>query len=448
MKFDLGFRVGHLLTMKNGEGKVDSDFFVGVRKNKIEIVAPFREEQVDDCARFINAPDQIMIPGLINGHTHLGMSLFRGFEDDLPFDEWLFKRIFPIEAEIVDEEFVEVGVELSALECIRFGTTTVNDMYYFPKVTAQVLDRAGLRGLVAPTFVDFIMPDEKKLGANAILNREERFADFYAHYQNHPRITPALGPHAPYSNSDEQMKLVLELSKKYQVKVHMHVAETKNEVKASLEKYGKTPVQRLFDLGILNENLIAAHGVHLSEIEIELFKKSKASMVYNPDSNLKLSSGIAPIARYRKEGILVGLGSDGAASNNDLSLFGAMDLGTKLQKISNEDNTAMVALDALNLVTYEGAKVLGLQDQIGSIEVGKRADLVLLDTHYPHLQPLYSILSQLVYSYQGLEVNTVVCDGKILMEQGHFKTLNMAKVQLRVSKAKEKVKAALQKMVQ
>ena len=424
MRFDLGVRCQTLLPMKNGSGDLFSDYFLGVKGNLIAEVAPFKSEHQKECVDFIDASDKIVMPGLINGHTHLAMSLLRGYEDDLPFHKWLFERVFPVEAQWVDEDFVRTGVELSALECIRFGTTTVNDMYFFTGTSAEVLDQSGLRATIAWPFMDFPVPDEKVLGADALSSRPKRFQEFFEKYQSHPRIRAALGPHAPYTCSDDLIREVTELSKQFGVPVHMHVSETEKEVKDSLQKYGKTPGQRLYDLGALHENFFAAHCVHLTDAEIALFKKTGAKVVYNPDSNLKLGSGIAPIVNYRKAGIVCGLGTDGSASNNDLSMFGAMDLGTKAQKVAHHDSTAMIALDAINLATYEGAKALGLGNIIGSIEVGKRADFICLRTDLPHLKPLYSVLSQLVYAYQGMEVDTVVCDGRILMRSQQFTTLD------------------------
>jgi 5-methylthioadenosine/S-adenosylhomocysteine deaminase len=428
MEFDLGVRAAHLLTMKDGKGEVLSNMFIGIKGNRIAEIAPFQAHHASATLKLVNASEQIVMPGLINGHTHLAMSLFRGYEDDVTFHEWLFKRIFPAEKALVNSKFVRVGTELSALECIRFGTTTVNDMYFHSEVTAEVLDRAGLRAIIAWPFMDFPTPDEAHLGETALSSRPARFKAFYDQYQNHSRIKPALGPHAPYTCSDELIKMVTQMSHDYEVPVHMHVCETCAEVTESIAKYGKTPGKRLYDLGALHPRFTAAHGVHLSEEEMGYFKETGASIIYNPDSNLKLGSGIAPITKYRKLGIPISLGSDGAASNNDLSLFGAMDLGTKLQKGSSGDNLAMVALDALNLATYEGAKALGLQSLIGSLEVGKRADLICLRTDLPHVTPLHSVLSQLVYSYQGLEVDTVVCEGKVLFDKGSFTTLDSTRI--------------------
>lgn len=428
MRFDLGLRCGHLLTMKDGRGDVLRDAFVGVSGGTIVEVGPFRPERERECREYYNLSSQIVLPGLINGHTHLAMSLFRGFEDDVPFHEWLFKRIFPVEAELVDEAFVQTGVELSALECIRFGTTFVNDMYFFSNTSVEVLERAGLRARVAWPFMDFPLPDEKRLGADAIQSRSRRFREFFKKLESHPRIAAALGPHAPYTCSDETLLLVKALSEESGAPIHMHVAETAQEVADSLTRYGKTPVQRLRDLGLLSSRFQAAHAVHLREEDRFILRDSGAGIIYNPDSNMKLGSGAADLPAARKLGIPAALGTDGAASNNDLSLFGAMDLGTKLQKSSHHDNTAMVALDALNLATIEGARALGLDHEIGSIEPGKKADLISIRTDYPHLQPLHSVLSQLVYSCQGLEVDTVICGGRTLLERGEFKTLDAPEI--------------------
>lgn len=418
MNFDLGLRADHLLALRDGSSEVLRDRFIGIRGGRIEAVEPFQANHPATCSEFHDLKGQIVMPGLVNGHTHLPMSLFRGFEDDLPFQEWLFQRIFPAEAKLVDEDFVRTGVELSALECIRFGTTTVNDMYFHAGTTAEVLDRAGLRGIVAWPLMDFLLPDEKSLGLDALPTRPDRFRALFKKYENHPRIRIALGPHAPYTCSDELLQQVGELSRETGARIHMHLCETEQEIRDSIFNYQKSPVERLKHLGVLSPRFIGAHGVHLEPEDQKILRESGVSLVYNPDSNLKLGSGVAAVPDYRALGIPVGLGTDGAASNNDLSMFGAMNLGTKLQKLVGQDNTAMVALDALRMATIEGARALGLEQEIGSIEVGKRADIISIRTDHAHLQPLHSVLSQLVYACQGLEVDHVFCEGRTLMRGG------------------------------
>lgn len=424
-KFDLGIRAQYILRMSSGT-KVSSerDFFLGIRAGKIAELRPWVPDDNDLCHDFIDAQNHVLLPGMVNGHTHLAMTLYRGLEDDVPFQKWLFDRILPLESRMVNSEFVRVGTELAALECIRFGVTTVNDMYYFTRVTADTLDRAGLRGLVGQPFASVPLPDDQLLGRD----KAKLFEELHEKYCDHSRITAALAPHAPYTCNDQILREVVALSDRFDAPIHIHVSETAHEVQDSLELYQMSPVKRLFGLGILRKTTLAAHCVHLSDEDIGLMRSAGASIVYNPDSNLKLSSGIAPIARYRAEGIRVALGTDGAASNNDLSIFGAMDLGTKLQKMVSGSNTAMVARDALACATQEGADALGLGGVIGSLEIGKEADLILVHLNHPHLQPVHDVQSLLVYSASGLEVDTVICQGKVLMKDGEILTLDRERI--------------------
>jgi 5-methylthioadenosine/S-adenosylhomocysteine deaminase len=440
MGFDLGFRAGHLLTMRGGSGEVIRDGFVGIIGSRIAEVGPYQPLHQKDSLKFLDLGNQILMPGLVNAHTHLAMSLFRGFEDDLPLQEWLFNRIIPLEAKMVDAEFVRIGATLSALECIRFGTTTVNDMYFFADVTAEVLDSAGIRARIAWPFMDHKLLDDGAAVQNNLESKMKRFRAFHDHWKNHSRIRAVLGPHAPYTCDDHVLYGVKELSETLGIPIHMHVSETKKEVEDSLRSYGKTPVRRLFELGLLSPRFQAAHAVHLSPDDMECLRKTGASVLYNPDSNMKLGSGIAPIVQYRRFGVPVGLGTDGAASNNDLSMFGAMDIGTKLQKLANEDAAAMVALDALQLATIEGARAIGMESEIGSLEVGKCADLISIRTNFPHLHPLHSIPSQLVHSCQGLEVDTVVCDGEILLQKGAFLRLSETDVYEKAEKITQQLR--------
>lgn len=445
--FDLGIRCAHFLSMAGGVASPQTDIFVGVRGGKIAEVAPWssRYENLltsgSLALEFLNADHHVVLPGFVNGHTHLAMTLFRGLEDDAPLQQWLFERILPLEAELVDSEFVRIGTELAALECIRFGVTTVCDMYFFAETIAEVLDRAGLRGLVSQVFSDFPLPEDRELGADKAL----LFKKLNEKYLDHPCITAALGPHAPYTCSDEVFRQVVHLSQEFSAPIHTHVSETAQEVKDSLNTYGKTPVHRLFGLGVLNERLIAAHCIHFEEGDFALMSDSGASVAYNPDSNLKLSSGIAPITRFRNMGIAVALGTDGAASNNDLSLFGAMDIGTKLQKLAASDNAAMTASDALCCATWEGARALKMQDRIGSLEVGKEADLILVDLNFPHLQPIHDVRSLLVYSAQGLEVETVIVSGKVLMRNRVIEVLDEKRIYQEAEQVRTKIQERLNK---
>ena len=442
MRHDLGIRCAHLLSMAGGNcEEPQRDRYVGIKDGQIVEVSAWDEKRSPGLANeIIDGSAHVAMPGLVNAHAHLAMTLFRGLEDDVPFHTWLFERILPLEGQLVDEEFVRIGTELAALESIRFGVTTINDMYFFSRTGAEALDRAGLRAWVAQVFADVPLPEDGALGRD----KSALFEALHAKYANHERIRASLGPHAPYTCGDDIWREVARLSKKHGALIHTHLCETAFEVTEAKKAHGgKTPVRRLSELGVLGPRTLCAHCVHFDADDIELMRASGASVAYNPDSNLKLSSGVAPIVSYRKKGISVAFGTDGSASNNDLSLFGAMDVGTKLQKLVSGDNTAMVAADALRCATWEGARALGLGDLTGSIEVGKAADVILIDTRHPHLQPLHDLRSHLVYSTQGLEVDTVICQGRVLMRGQKFLTLDAAKIYADAARMKEKVAKAV-----
>ncbi|MEQ1876828.1 MAG: amidohydrolase [Bdellovibrionia bacterium] len=419
--FSLGVRAGYLLTMKGGSTAVLRDQFVGISAGTISAVAPWADQKAQT---FIDARDKVVMPGLINGHTHLPMSLFRGLADDLPFDEWLHGYILPLEGEMVDSEFVRTGTELSALELIRFGVTTVCDSYFFEDVVGDVLDRAGLRGLVSECVSDYPTPDKKnsKTGDYDVLERMlEKFKD-------HERVQTCIAPHAPYSCSDDTLKKAAAFAGKHGLTQNIHVSETEFEVADSRKKYGKSPVRRLKDLGVLELPCVCAHCVHLDEDDMKIMAETGASAIHNPQSNMKLSAGCAPVPAMLKNKVKVGLGTDGAASNNNLNLFEEMKTAALLQKLSQKSNSALGAAEVLKLATHSGAAALGLGDKLGSLETGKLADLIVVGLDWPHLQPVHDIPSQLAYAATGLEVETVVVQGRVLFEKGEFKTLDRARI--------------------
>ncbi len=438
--FDLGVHVGTLLPMRGGKLSVENDFFIGIKGGEILEVSAWKPKLKKSCKKFLDAKDKVCLPGFVNGHTHLPMTLFRGLEDDVPFHVWLFERILPLEGKMVDASFVRDGTELAALECIRFGVTTVNEMYFYAGIAADAIDRSGIRGIVSQTMADFPLPEDKVLGTDKFA----LVAGLQKKYKNHRRLRIGFGPHAPYSCGDELLRKIVAVAG--DAPIHIHVSETAREVEESQKKFGISPVERLQKLGILRPGTTCAHCVHLSERDREIFKNSGASVVYNPDSNAKLGSGIAPISDYAKRGIPFAFGTDGAASNNDLSLFGAMDLGTKLQKLASGDNTAFTAAQALVAATYGGAQSLGMEGIIGSLEVGKRADLVLVDFQFPHLQPVTDPVSHLVYSAQGLEVDTVVCEGKILLQEKKFTSLKPAAIYKKAERWRAKIQKELRNL--
>lgn len=437
-QFDLVVRCGTLVPMKDGKYEVLKDQFLGVRGSRITEVSPWNSDGWKS-ERTIDAREQIVLPGLINAHSHLPMTLFRGLGDDLPFHDWLNKYILPLEAKLVAPDFVRVGTELACAESLLGGVTTLYDMYYFEDVVAEVLERMGLRGLVGETVFDFTAPDNKARdgGDWRILDK------LCERWGKHERVRPMIAPHAPYSCNDDLLRRASEYARKKDILLGIHVAETKGEVEGSLKDHGKTPVKRLWDLGVMEAHCAFAHCVHLSDEDIQLMAKAKTSAVYNPESNMKLSSGAAPIRRLLEGGVTVALGTDGPASNNDLNIFKEMDTGAKLQKLTDGRNDAVSAVELLRMATWSGARALGLGDVTGSIEVGKFADFIVVDPRAPHMQPLYDVAAQLVYAATGQEVRLTVCHGKILMEDRRITGLDMTGLLKRVDEMRKRVEQGL-----
>ncbi len=422
MNFDLIINAGTVLTCDDNNAWILKNKSIGIRDGIIEGIADTSSSNWT-AKNIIDATNKLVMPGLVNAHTHLPMNFFRGLADDLPFQEWLFQYILPLEARLVSPDFVRMGTELAALELISLGTTSICDMYYFEDIVGDVLDKAGLRGCVGESIADFPMPDCKDAPKNnyKILDKmRERFA-------NHPRIRTVLAPHAPYSCSDETLKEAMSYAEKYNLNFTIHVSETKHEVEECIKKFGKSPVKRLHDLGFLKHKSIFAHGVHLDDADIKLIADSKISIAYNPESNMKLGSGSCRVPALLKQGVTLGIGTDSVASNNDLNLFKEMDTGAKLQKLVNSDNTALTAKECLKMATFKGAEALHLE-KLGKIRNGYFADLIVLDMRKPWLEPQHDILAQLVYSCNGSEVETVICHGKVLMENKELKTLDQNKI--------------------
>ncbi len=397
--------------MAEGAGEtVTHHKLIGIKDSRIVKISDWTDSGWV-AKEYIDAGNRLVMPGLINGHSHLPMTLFRGLADDLPFEEWLKNYIFPLEARLVSPEFCRLGSELAAVEALLLGTTTILDMYYFESSVAEACDSIGIRALVGESFIDFPAPDNKKMDGSdwrVMDELRERFG-------SHSRIHPILAPHAPYTVGDATFAKVRDYALKHDLKVTVHVSETIGEVEASKKQYGKTPLKRLFDLGLLDAKVIMAHCVHLTDEEIVIAAKQGATIVHNPESNMKLGAGAAPIKKLIEAGIAVGIGTDGPASNNDLNLFNEMDSAAKLQKLVHHDNTAMTAIMALRMATRLGARALGMEKEIGTLEVGKKADLIIVDPWVPHMQPIHNLCSQLVYASTGREVDTVIVDGRVVV---------------------------------
>jgi 5-methylthioadenosine/S-adenosylhomocysteine deaminase len=367
----------------------------------------------------IDARGGVVMPGLINTHTHAPMVLYRGLADDLALMDWLQKYIFPAEAKTVSPAFVRAGTRLAVLEMIRSGTTTYADMYYFEEEIARVTKSAGLRGVLGQTIIKFPVADAKTPEEG--LSRTERFIKEFAFDD---LIVPAVAPHAMYTLEAETLKSARQLADRTHVPVILHLAETQDEVTIAAEQHKATPVGYLESLGFFGPRTLAAHAVHLTAQDIEILRKRGVGVSHNPESNMKLASGTAPVPALRRAGVPVGLGTDGAASNNDLDMFESMRQAALLHKLESGDPRTLPAADVLAMATREGAAALGMERLIGSLEPGKRADLIVVSMNAARQTPMYDPLSHLVYATHGDDVKTTIVNGKILMREGKVLTLN------------------------
>ncbi len=351
--------------------------------------------------------DKIALPGLINTHTHGAMTLLRGLGSDNPLNVWLEKYIWPIEGKFVSYDFVKEGIKIAVYEMLRNGITTFVDMYFYENAVADVLNEIGMRGVLSTGILDFPTPGAKNAdeGIQKTINFIKEYSSDY--------VIPAIGPHAPYTCSPETLKKCMDVAEKYGILYHIHLSETENEVKTVKEKFGKTPIEHLESIGILNQLVLAAHVVHPTEKEIELLKKRDVKVSHCPESNLKLASGVSPVPEMLKEGIVVSIGTDGTASNDDLDIIGEISTAAKLHKGVKMDPTVLNSKEALVMATRNGAKGVNMYDKIGSLEVGKSADITLIDASEPHLNPLYDPYTQIVYSGKGSDVDTVIINGEI-----------------------------------
>jgi 5-methylthioadenosine/S-adenosylhomocysteine deaminase len=379
----------------------------------------------------IHAKGNAILPGFVNTHTHVPMVLFRGIADDRDLMDWLTHFIFPAEAKNVSRDFVKWGTRLAAAEMIQSGTTTFTDMYYFESDIAAEAKRAGLRAVVGETLIDFPAPDNKTWDAAIAYIRE-----FVKRWQGDRLITPALAPHSAYLVSREHLQQARALADELHAPILIHVSETRDELRQVAEKQsGMLPGLYLDSLGFLAHDVVAAHGVWLTPEEIRLFAQKRVGVAHCPESNMMLASGIAPVVDLRRGGVNVGLGTDGpAGSNNNLDMVEEMASAARLQKVSKMDPKALSARDVLEMATLGGARVLGMEDKIGTLEPGKRADVVIIDLQQTKSQPVYSVESAIVYAASGSSVLTTICEGRILMRDRKVLTVN---VPAAIAKAKE-----------
>jgi 5-methylthioadenosine/S-adenosylhomocysteine deaminase len=412
--------VGGTLVTMDKDHRVIEDGAVAIRGEKIVAVgASFDLSRRYVAKRTISVKGKAIIPGLINTHTHVPMSLFRGISDDLDLNDWLTKYIFPAEAKNVDEAFVRAGTRLGLAEMIRGGTTTYCDMYYFEDAIADETKKAGVRGVLGETIIDFPVADNKTF--DQAMAYSERYV---RRWKNDPLIVAALAPHAPYTVSTEHLQAIRKLSDKLDAPLVIHVAETKKERDDILKDKGATPVKYLNQIGFLNDRVISAHTVFVTDEEIDILNSKGVGAAHNPTSNMKLASGTAPVPSMLKKNLAVGLGTDGAASNNDLSMWEEMDMAAKLHKLISGDPKTLSAEQAFEMATIRGARALDLDKITGSIEVGKRADIAIVDLDSLHQTPGYNIYSSLVYATKASDVRTVVINGRLVMFDRVLLTLN------------------------
>ena len=386
-------------------------------------------------------PGGVLLPGLVNTHGHAAMNLLRGISNDQPLMDWLTKYIFPAEAKNVSPAFVKAGTDLGCLEMIRGGTTTFADMYYYESEVAASVERAGLRAVLGETWIDFPAPGHADLAETKKVTRA-----FLERWKGHPRITAAIAPHAPYTCSRETLQAARALADEFGAPLLTHVSETWTEQEEIRARYGKSPTAWLDEVGFLGPRLSVAHGVWLSGDDMKLLAARGVSLSHNPESNMKLGSGVAPVAAARKAGVVVGLGTDGSAgSNNDLDMFDAMDFAGKLAKVAALDPTALAAPELLRMATIEGAKALGLDRLVGSLEPGKRADLIVVDLEKAHAQPVFDLPSTVVYASRAGDVSLTVVDGKVLWDGLRVRTLDEARVLAAAREWRGKVLKSLEK---
>ncbi|MCU1330715.1 MAG: amidohydrolase [Bryobacterales bacterium] len=380
--------------------------------------------------RRIDRPNAIITPGLVNTHTHAAMSLFRGIADDLKLQDWLNNFIFPAEAKNVTPDFVRWGTRLAALEMLLSGTTTFTDMYYFEDVVAETAKEAGIRGVLGETIIGFPVADAKTPAAALAFTEK-----YLQRFKNDPLIVPAIAPHALYTNSDETLKASRALANKYNAPILIHLSETKKENDDNQAKRKQTPTQTLNSLGLFKGRTVAAHCVWTDAADQNLLKLGNVGVAHCPSSNMKLASGAAPVVDMLKRGIAVGLGTDGpAGSNNDFDMLEEVDLAAKLQKLVRGDPEALPARQSFELATIGGARALGLDREIGSLEVGKRADLIALSIDGPNAVPLFDVYSQIVYALKGSNVIDVVVNGREVVRDRRAVTLDQAAI---IAKARE-----------
>jgi len=432
LRADVVIRKCTLLTMS--DRGVIRQGLIAIKDGSIIYVGREVKAPSFEADKIIDGSGKIAMPGLINCHTHAAMSLFRSIAEDKELSVWLREVIWPLESKLKPED-VYYGTLLSCVEMIKSGTTCFSDMYFHEDMVAKAVIESGLRCVLSPGIIE---AGQKILG-RILLREAVKIAKKYRG-DSYGRISVMLGPHALYSCSPQLLRRVSEEAKALNIGVHIHLAESEDDSANIKNLYGKSEVELLNDIGLLRPNLLAAHCIHLSDQDVMLMAKRDVKVVYNPVSNMKLASGIPKVKDLLDAGLTVSLGTDGPASNNSLDMFDTMKFATLLQKAKYRDPRVLPAKKVIEMATIDGARALGLSDFIGSLEVNKRADIILIDAEKPHLTPMHDIYATLVYSARGSDVDTVIVDGKVLMENRNVNTLNEHEI---IKKAEERIQGLL-----
>lgn len=385
-------------------------------------------------AEQLHTPHGLVMPGLVNTHTHAAMACFRGFADDLPLMQWLQEYIFPVEAKLTGDMVYQATL-LSLAEMIKSGTTSFCDMYLFAKDVARATQESGMRAWIGEVLYDFPSPNYGELSAGF-----QYVEEIFSLYENHPLISITVDPHAVYTCSPDLLKDLKSMAEKHDALYIIHLSENDEEVSGTKERYGTSPVLHLENLGLLDDRVVADHCVMLTSEEIELLARRGVKVAHCPESNMKLASGIAPVPKMIQAGISVGLGTDGSASNNNVDLFGEMNSAAKLQKVNTLNPTVLPAQTVLEMGTLGGARVLDAEKEIGSLEPGKKADLIVLDLNQPHLTPLYNIPSHMVYAARGADVVHSIINGRIVMQNRQLTTIDEKELLAEMVKMGDKIK--------
>jgi 5-methylthioadenosine/S-adenosylhomocysteine deaminase len=439
-RVDLIVAHGTVVTM-DGTRRILDDGAIAVQGDAIAAVDS--NASIDaryESDKVIDARGGLVLPGLINAHTHMSMSLFRGLADDLSLDDWLNKYIFPAEHRYVTRDFVTWSTRLSMLEMLRGGTTTVADMYYFEEDVAAAMKAAGMRGVLGETLIGFPSPDSATPAA-ALTYTEL----FLKHWKGDPLITPAVAPHSIYTCTETLLKDAAALARREQAPLLIHVAEAPFELEKSRHDHGLTTVQYLSRIGVLGPNVLGAHCIWLDQADVQTLAHFEVGCSYNPSSNMKTAAGLMPAAELLAAGVAVGIGTDGAASNNNQDMFEEMDLAAKEQKFARMDPKALSAAQVVEMATITGARALHLERQVGSLEVGKKADFIVVDTSGAHATPMYDVYSAIVYALKSTDVRTTVVGGKVLMDDRRMLTLDEPAILAKATEYAKQIQASFGK---